>query len=154
VVFFAVLVAEAPQELAVPCGYPCHAFGEELDILAHATGLGNDNRRIPRRLAKIGLPENGAGRLLECHQRGFFLPARAADQLFTIDEGRFRVIPAAGLAAEILFKTLAPYLLPGSCLQTDEITELAYGIDQATVDGRCAPRSGMIAAWLAHLRRP
>ena len=131
----------APEEFALVGRHPHHAAAEELDVLALTVHVGSHDGGIGR----ASPPGTRAFQIVSAvflfeRQQCRFLAAGRAEQLVAVDQRRFAVSPAAGLAAEVLDKVLAPALLAVGRLQTDEIATDAEGVEYIAVHGRRAAR--------------
>ena len=86
-----------------------------LDVLFHATSVGNDNRAVTRAVfsflsdfAELGLPLGGTGLFIERNHEGI-VGARGADDMVTIDERRFGKAPTRHhFSVPFLFEILGP----------------------------------------------
>src|SRR5512142_1264273 len=81
----------------------------------------------------FALPNHGAGLLVQRHH-GTFLATGRYDDVVAINERRFGVAPTGQRAAEIFHKLLAPHFLAIRGAETNQVTPLAEGIEEITVE--------------------
>src|ERR1017187_179029 len=144
----------APDHFAggrLDSGYalPC-----ELDVLTHSGDFLLNRRGVFGWISPFaGLPEEGAGRLVQRHHRAA-RTARRADYAIPIHQRRFGILPSTTLPAKILLEVLSPDRLSSGCLEANQIAKLSKDIDSAAIDGGRAAGRGRTAAGLANRRSP
>ena len=139
----------APQQLAV-FGVDAHEpLLQELDVLFHAAGLDDDDRRIGRVAPFLGwdgrLPHDAARRFVERHDRGF-AAARRANHAVAVDQRRLRVGPVARLAVKLAAQVLHPADRALGHFQTGQVAVRAQGPQQLAVDAGRRARTRILRA--------
>ncbi len=110
----------------------------ELNVLSFSIVYGDDWGGVLRAVRPVfASPKHIACGFVQSGERAF-LSAGCADYFISIDKHGLGVAPARDASAEIIGEAFGPNLFSGFCIDADQISASAQGIDAVAIDGWCA----------------